>query len=105
MPPAFRRLVISPTTRVTSMTGKFGFDWLFSQGRKTRQQRSRRRASRPLRIEMLESKLPLAGNIAAAFAGGILTLTGDAANNSMYLTGTGGVVRVMGLGTLVNGAT
>lgn len=85
------------------MTGNFGLGWLFSSKKPSRSKSQRRRDTRSLRVEMLESKLPLAGNITATLAGGILTLSGDAANNSLYLTGAGGVVRAIGQGTTVNG--
>jgi hypothetical protein len=86
------------------MTGKFGLGWFFSRKQKTRSTQSRRRANRPLRVEMLESKLPLAGNITATLAGGFLTLAGDANANFAQIGGTNGIVRVVGIGTTINGA-
>jgi hypothetical protein len=85
------------------MTGKFGLGWFFSRKQKTHSTKSRRRANRPLRVEMLESKLPLAGNIAATLTGGVLTLTGDNAANLAQISGTNGMVRVMGIGTTIGG--
>lgn len=86
------------------MTGKFGLGWFFSSKKKTQSTQARRRANRPLRVEMLESKLPLAGNIAATLTGGVLTLTGDNAANYAQISGTNGMVRVLGIGTSIGGA-
>ena len=87
------------------MSREFGLGWFFSSKKKAQRPQSRRRSNRPLRVEMLESKLPLAGNITATLAGGLLTLTGDAASNAMYLQGTGGTVRVIGQGTTIGGSS
>ncbi len=86
------------------MTGNFGLGWFFSRKQKTSSKQPRRRDRRPLRIEMLESKLPLAGNITATLAGGFLTLAGDANANFAQISGTNGVVRVVGIGTSIGGA-
>jgi hypothetical protein len=85
------------------MSGNFGLGWLFSGKKKAPRANTRRRDFRHLRVETLEAKLPLAGNIAAFQAGTLLTLTGDAANNGMLIMGTNGLVRVMGQGSTING--
>lgn len=85
------------------MSGNFGLGWLFSGKSKAPRTKARRRDSRPLRVEMLESKLPLAGNITAVLFGTQLTLTGDAASNGMQISGANGLVRVIGLGSTING--
>ncbi len=81
------------------MSGNFGLGWLFSSKKKTPRSNFRRRDFRHLRVEMLESKLPLAGNVAAFVAGDILVLTGDAASNAYRISGANGFVRVIGQGT------
>lgn len=87
------------------MSGNFGLGWLFSSKKKAPRAKARRRDARPLRVEMLESKLPLAGNVTAVLAGDTLVLTGDAASNAIQISGINGLVRVIGQGTRINGQT
>lgn len=66
---------------------------------------------RRLAFEGLESRLPLAGNVTAEVSGGSLFVNGDAAGNSVDISGTGtpgqfvvsGVTDKSGAGTTVNG--
>lgn len=61
------------------------------------------RAFRP-RVEVLESRLNLAGNVRALVAGPILHLTGDSLANDLRIVGTAAnAFTVTGVGTSVNG--
>lgn len=67
--------------------------------------RGRRSARRTLRIESLERREVLAGNVAAQLVGSTLTLTGDAlANQLMVSSVAGGRFAVIGGGTTINGS-
>jgi len=57
------------------------------------------------RLERLENRLPLAGDVAATLNDGQLTILGDSADNDIRVVEVGGVVTITGLaGTTVNGA-
>jgi hypothetical protein len=60
--------------------------------------------ARRFNFERLENRTLLAGNVTTNFVGGLLTLTGDAAANSIQLTQlSNGDWRVKGIGTKING--
>lgn len=74
---------------------------------KTSRARKTRQASRSsLRLESLEPRLPLAGNVTAQFSGGTLLLTGDALGNEVVVASApGGTMAVLGApGTTINGS-
>jgi hypothetical protein len=74
---------------------------------KTFRARKQRQAPRSsLRLESLEPRLPLAGNVTAQLSGGTLFLTGDALDNALIVASvTGGKMAVIGNpGTTINGS-
>ncbi|MBX3439733.1 MAG: peptidylprolyl isomerase, partial [Planctomycetaceae bacterium] len=79
--------------------------WLRGLRRRPVVRRHRRPSSFSIATESLESRTLLAGNVVAAVANGNLTITGDAANNSVEVTVVDGDIVVRGLdGTTVNGS-
>jgi hypothetical protein len=65
---------------------------------------SKRMTYRP-RLESLESRLPLAGNVTAELSGGQLTILGDSADNDIVVVQSGDTVTITGnAGTTINGA-
>ena len=80
----------------------------FSRRRKSRSNSSfTTLSSKKLRLEPLEQKIVLAGNVTAAIVGGDLMITGDIADNEFEILRTGpgvGELKVAGrAGTLING--
>lgn len=58
-----------------------------------------------LRLETLEDRLPLAGNVVAELLGNTLRLTGDTLDNEVVVASVaGGRIAVLGVDTTVNGA-
>lgn len=78
------------------------WNWRAKNARK----RSSKSNSAEARIEFLENRALLAGNVVASLDGGHLTLTGDNAANSVEITVLGNEVQVRGLdSTTINGGT
>ena len=66
--------------------------------------RSRKHSRSPLRLECLERRLPLAGNVTAELSGSTLRLAGDnLANDVVVASAAGGRIAVIGLNTTING--
>ncbi|MFM7205128.1 MAG: hypothetical protein ACKO4T_00445 [Planctomycetaceae bacterium] len=64
----------------------------------------RKTAPSTMRLERLERRLPLAGNVTAELTGSTLRLTGDhLANDVMVASAAGGTIAVIGIDTTVNG--
>jgi hypothetical protein len=60
----------------------------------------------PMRLERLEQRLPLAGNVTAELTGSTLHLAGDnLANDVMVASAAGSRIAVMGIDTSINGGT
>lgn len=77
-----------------------------SLSKSVRSRKSRSSRNSTLRLESLESRLPLAGNVTAQLSGSTLLLTGDALDNQlMVATAPGGKMAVVGApGTTINGS-
>ena len=67
---------------------------LFQRKTKKSQRHANRRGGRQLRLESLERRLPLAGNVTAAILGGSLVITGDLDDNDITLDDDGAPGRV-----------
>lgn len=77
--------------------------WPFTQSHPLRR---RTPARRPLRVEALERRELMAGDITARLAGSTLVLTGDSLGNQLLVTSvSGGQIAVLGGDTTVNGST
>jgi hypothetical protein len=58
-----------------------------------------------LRLEQLEARCLLAGNVTAAVVNGSLVVTGDAQDNTIEIFQTAQGIQVLGMATTVNGGT
>lgn len=64
----------------------------------------RRAVRSPMRLERLEQRLPLAGNVSAELTGSTLHLAGDnLANDVMVASAAGGRIAILGIDTTING--
>ena len=74
-------------------------------GRKPRKNRKRaQRRQRRLRVESLENRRLLAGDVTVGYSGDSLIITGDFDDNNISIEGTAdGVVKITGNGTTING--
>src|SRR5262245_61665314 len=70
------------------------------------QRRNSSNSGRRLRFESLEDRTLMAGNVTAAVVNGTLQITGDKSANVIQIQqGTGNGIRLVGIGTTINGSS